>query len=537
NEYHTWTRVPVNFRAVNLGYTGALVWDAPPPKTGSNIALIPYITGSVSADKENNDGKLKGSFNGGIDGKFALSSKLNLDLTVNPDFSQVDVDVQQTNLTRFDLFFPERRFFFLENDDVFSSTGTPPARPFYSRRIGLDEDGNTIPILFGARLTGNITDKLRLGVMSMQTGEKNGNPSQNYSALTLSQRVLKRSTVRAYYLDHESFASADEIKENPLSKFGRNAGAEFSYSDEAGTVNAWAGYHKSFKPGIKNDDVFLNAGGGYFGKNLNAFIDYVGMGTNYYADMGFLRRIENYDAEKDSIIRYGYHSIFNEIGYSFYPKKGNINTHGFAFENFLALNPDGSFNERYNTIGYEINFKNTSSVSAGFTNNEVDLLFPTSFTDDEPLPKGRYHFNQVNAEYKSDTRKMFSYNAGISGGKFYNGDFSEISAGITFRSQPWLTVEMNAQYNKLSFPAPYGSANLFLLAPRIEINFSTSIFWTTFIQYNTQANNFNINSRLQWRYKPMSDLFIVYTDNYFTDPLFKNKSRSLVFKINYWLNM
>lgn len=537
NEFRTWTRIPVNFRAVDLGYLGAMVWDAPPPKPGSNIAVIPYITGSVSQNKEAANTNIKGTMNAGIDGKIAVSSKLNLDLTVNPDFSQVEVDEQQTNLTRFNLFFPERRFFFLENDDIFSATGTPPARPFYSRRIGLDDNGKTIPILFGARLTGNITDNLRVGVMSMQTGEKNDNPSQNYSAVTLIQRVLKRSSVKVYGLNHQSMASAEELKDEPLSKYGRNAGGEFSYSNEAGDINAWVGYHKSYKPGITNDNTFLNAGFGYFGRNLNAFIDYVGMGTNYYADMGFLERIENYDAEKDTVIRYGYHTIFSEVGYAFYPKKGNINQHGINTENFFALNPDGSFNERTNDISYEVNFKNTSSVSAGFNNNEAELLFPASFTDGDPLPKGRYHYNQYYAEYNSDNRKMFSYQFGLTTGKFYNGDFSEYTAGIIFRKQPWLSIEFNAQINRLSFPGTYGKEDLFLLAPRIEVNFSTNIFWTTFIQYNTQNNNFNINSRLQWRYKPMSDLFVVYTDNYFTDPFLKNKSRSLVFKMNYWLNM
>ena len=105
------------------------------------------------------------------------------------------------------------------------------------------------------------------------------------------------------------------------------------------------------------------------------------------------------------------------------------------------------------------------------------------------------------------------------------------------RKQPHVNVSVNAEYNKLIFPGEYGAAELFLLSPRVEINFSTALFWTTFLQYNTQRNNFNINSRLQYRFKPMSDLFLVYTDNYFTDPFFKNRNRAIVFKLNYWLNL
>lgn len=96
---------------------------------------------------------------------------------------------------------------------------------------------------------------------------------------------------------------------------------------------------------------------------------------------------------------------------------------------------------------------------------------------------------------------------------------------------------MTLQQARLHFPEPYGKNNLFLIAPRIEVNFTNNLFWTTFLQYNNQRNNFNINSRLQWRYKPMSDLFLVYSDNYFTDPFMKNKNRALVFKLNYWLNL
>ena len=130
-----------------------------------------------------------GKFNAGFDGKIAVTPSLNLDLTVNPDFSQIEVDRQVTNLTRFDIFFPERRTFFLENDDLFSAYGIPPIRPFYSRRIGLDNDGNTIPIIGGARLSGNLTKKTRIGIMNMQTLAKGDYAAQNYTAITFNQRV------------------------------------------------------------------------------------------------------------------------------------------------------------------------------------------------------------------------------------------------------------------------------------------------------------------------------------------------------------
>lgn len=536
NEFHTWTRVPVNFPGVDLGYLGSLIWDEPPPEPGSNIAIIPYITGSITDDKINNTG-IKADFNAGFDAKVALSSSLNLDLTVNPDFSQVEVDRQVTNLTRFSIFFPERRNFFLENSDLFSDYGIPPIRPFYSRRIGLDPDGNRIPIIAGARITGNIASKTRIGVMNMQTKASGNFAAQNYSAVTLQQQLLKRTTVKGYFFNRQAFFNDKHVMTDPLDKYGRNAGGEVYYQNEKGEWQGWLGYHHAMKPGITRNNSFLNAGGGYFGRNINSFIDYDGVGTNYYTDMGFVQRVENYDALLDTTIRQGFKQLYNENTYHIYPKKGKVNRHNIQLENFFVTNPDGTFNERTNSLSYNIVFKSTGEFETGIENHETNLKYYTGFTNAAPLPPGKYTYTQYGIGYNTDNRKKFSFGVGTSLGKFYTADFLEMAASVTYRSQPWFTLEMNVQYNNLDFPDPYGKENLFLLASRVEVNFSNNIFWTTFLQYNTQRNNININSRLQWRYKPASDFFLVYTDNYYSDPFLKNKNRAIVFKLNYWLNL
>ena len=169
--------------------------------------------------------------------------------------------------------------------------------------------------------------------------------------------------------------------------------------------------------------------------------------------------------------------------------------------------------------------------------NELNLLYPISFTGATPLPADRYHYSQALITYNGDTRKNFSYSATYSGGQFYNGIIHSILGSITLRSRPHLNLILQAEYDKLQFPHSYGSSELFLLSPKIEYSFNTKISWTTFMQYNTQANNFNINSRFQYRFKPMSDLYLVYTDNYFTTPLLQNKNRAIVLKVNYWLNL
>lgn len=537
NEYSTWTRMTVNFEFNDLGYTGALVWDKEPPPPGTNISFIPY---AISTNNINNqtDGKLLSTANAGFDAKIAVTPSLNLDLTANPDFSQVEVDRQVTNLTRFSIFFPERRNFFLENDDVFSSFGIPPIRPYFSRRIGLDNNAQPVPILGGARLSGNASKKTRIGLLNMQTGRTDDYAPTNYASAAVSHRVLERSLVKAYFNNRTSFMTEEEIAKNPLNRYGRNAGLELNFVDKPGVWQAWSGYHHSWKPGIRSHNVYWNAGGAYSGRNFSSVIDGGELGTNFYADMGFLQRIENYDAARDTTIRLGYRSVYNENNYTIYPKKGGINQHNIRLETFLVWNPDGSFNERFNSLSYDMGFKNTGSFSANLENWEINLLFPFRFgAGGAPFPVARYRFTQAELNYETDGRKTLAGEAGVRYGSFYNGTLLQLSAQGVYRVQPWGNFSVNVEYNRLQFPEPYASTTLFLISPRIEINFSTAVFWTTFLQLNTQNNNFNINSRFQWRFKPMSDLFVVYTDNYFTDPLFKNKNRALVLKLQYWLNM
>jgi hypothetical protein len=536
NEYGVWTNVPVNFPSYDLGYTGALIWDEAPPKPGSNAVLIPYVT--TQLDQNNQEQKnITHTPNAGFDAKIGLTSALNLDLTMNPDFSQIEVDNQVTNLTRFNIFFPERRTFFLENADLFSGFGIEPIRPFYSRKIGLDANGNKIPILFGARVSGNLAKNTRVGFMNMQTGRKDNYAPENYSALSIDQRVFKRSVIKGYVLNRQSFMREDEKRNNPLNEFGRNAGVEFNYSDLAGKWGGWATYHHSFKPNITTNNQYYNFGGSYNTRNISTFTDFTNVGTNYYADMGFIERIENYDAARDTLIRLGFKHMYNNFEYRIIPSSGKVARYTVTAENYIVINPDNRFNERNTNLQFGTQFKSTRNINVSLGNNHVQLIFPISFTGSTPIPVGEYRFNDINIKYQTDFRKPFSLSFAGGYGGFYNGTNASIRTGLTYRFPPKLTLNLNFQYNKLQFPELYGSTELFLITQRTEINFSTQVFWTTFFQYNTQRNNININSRLQYRFKPMSDLFIVYTDNYFTDPLFTNKNRALVLKLNYWLNL
>ena len=232
-EVTTWTHVPYVFRPNNLAFTGDLIWDTPPPKPGLNLAAIPYVIGNYGIEHQRDSALNRiGTSrdfgpNAGGDLKVALTPGLNLDLTLNPDFSQVEVDRQVANLSRFELFFPELRQFFLENRDLFGMFGFPDTRPFFSRRIGLAynpaaERYERVPILAGARLSGKVNDDWRIGALNMQTGKKefdasNALPSANFGVLTAQRRIFNRSTISGILVNKQNLhrSSATNKKSRP----------------------------------------------------------------------------------------------------------------------------------------------------------------------------------------------------------------------------------------------------------------------------------------------------------------------------------
>lgn len=533
NSYHTWSKVPLQFRSIDLGYTGSLIWDKAPAKQNGNVAFIPYINSSTNQDFETKT-PAEYKTNMGFDAKVAVTPALNLDVTVNPDFSQVEVDQQVTNVTRFSIRLPERRTFFLENADVFEDFGRGQARPFFSRRIGLDEDGNTIPILYGLRLSGNVDKKLRVGLMNIQTKANEIQSDQNYTAFAFHRQLFRRSTFKGYFLNQQAM-NGSEVN---YQKYSRNVGAEFTYFSQDGKVRAWGGYGQSFKPYISDDDQFYKWGVRYTTKKFGALYSSSTQGDNYYQDMGFLQRVNNYDAVRDTTIRMGYTSQTVNFDFRVFPKKEDTKWlyATWRASNSLYFNNDLSFNESDSRFSYTVSYNGRSELAFEWNHRIIDLLFPYSFTDQTPLPVKSYQFNSMEVSFTSDARKTFSYEVTGSYGGFYNGTRSNLMLSMKYRQQPWGSFGATMDFNDLRFPAPYGSRKIFLFGPRIEIGFSRNLFWTTFLQWNTQEDNFNVNSRLQWRFQPMSDVFLVYTDDYSLE-YFGPKNRSVVLKVNYWLNL
>ncbi len=533
NESHVWSPVPRQFDFTDPNFYGKLIWDEAPKKQGNNISMIPYATARLNQDHVSEDGATNVDYDFGGDAKVAISPTLNLDLTVNPDFSQVEVDRQVTNLTRFNIFFPERRQFFQENADIFNNFGQFAERPFYSRRIGLDAFGQTVPILYGARLSGNLNKTLRIGAFNMHTRGDEEQYGQNYSALSFQQRVLKRSSVKGIFLNRQSFDGTESVEND----FGRTLGGEFNYSTENGKWTVQTGYLQSLKEGISSKNAHRYGLFAYNGTNFRAFLGVQNMQEDYSADLGFTGRLFNFDPDNGTLERAGFTQFSNFLDYYHYPKDSKrVNVHWSGLENFVFLNADASLNEWYTRVRHFIFFKNTSQLRFRFNRIYVDLLYPFALTT-PALPKQDYLMHEFNIQLNTDRRKKLGFQTFVVYGQFYGGTKLTSQSTLTYRVQPWGNFALGFEQNAIRFPEPYTDLNLILATARMEINFSTNLFWTTFLQYNTQSDNFNINSRLQWRFAPMSDVFLVYTDNYDIAGMFGPKTRSVVLKVNYWLTL
>jgi len=541
-ERSTWSPIPRNFDIVNITFNKELIWDKPLEKPGSNVAIIPYVAGNSQRNYE--DGTpTETKIQAGGDAKIGIGPALNLDLTVNPDFSQVEVDEQVTNLDRFEIFFPERRQFFLENADLFANFGLENVRPFFSRRIGVARDSSTgqnvqNPIYGGVRLSGKINNNTRIGILNMQAGEDESIhlPSTNYTVATMQQKVFARSNIGVILVNKQAFQDSigGEFTSRP-NNYSRLAGLDYNLFSKDNRWNGKAFYHHSFNE-EKKDSAF--AFGGFLTYstlkwNVTAVTRHVG--ANYSPEVGFVRRTD---------IR----QLASTTYYNIYPSHGIVQSHGPGIDFDMVGNETYGFLDWDYNFLYRMRFKNTALLNIRLRKEYTYLFnpFDPSGTGGQELAANTSYENFLFiATFTSNARKRFYVDLSTRSGGYYNGNRINFIGILTYRYQPWGFTSINFSYNRIRLPDPYNDSNLIIIGPRFDFTFSRKVFWTTFIQYNNQINNLNINSRFQWRFKPVSDLFIVYTDNYFAES-FENgnaffigqpKNRALVLKLTYWLNL
>jgi hypothetical protein len=513
NEKSAWAPVPRQFPTASLAYTGVMKFDQPLPKPKTQISLIPYIFGSYANDYEAGTGaQYKKDF--GFDAKIGISSSMNLDLTYNPDFAQVEVDQQVTNIDRFELFFPEKRQFFLENSDLFSGFGGHSVTPFFSRRIGLDA-----PVLAGARLSGKIGNDWRIGFMNMTTQKTNTHLARNYSVASVQRKVFARSNFGFIFVDKEYM---DQPSDTTM--FNRVAGFDYNLASKN---NFWTGkfyYHRSFQP--ENPDKQFSQGTSltYSRKRIMLELVQNSVGENYNAEVGYVRRT-------------GYHFISPEFSYLFVPNK-KVVSHGIAVDFRYYFNPDFGKIEHENLYSYQFEFQNRSSLNFGYQDNFVELqedFDPTHISNTYLEAGTRYNFGGFFANYASTPKTLFNWSGEAAKGTFYNGNIQYILGQLGYRYQPYINFILNFNYTDIDLPGSFERAKFWLVGPKLDITFTDKIFWSTFVQYNEQLDNMNLNMRFQWRYQPVSDLFIVYTDNYIPGTG-NSRNRALVLKLTYWLN-
>ena len=533
NEYSVWAKTPLNQTIGNLGFMGKMVFETPLKKARNPISIIPYISGLAFKDFESISSA--SNFSLGGDAKIPIGNALNLDLTFDPDFSQVEVDDQVVNLTRFAIALPEKRQFFTQNDDLFKDFGsTRDVVPFFSRRIGVAKDleGNTIEnkIIYGARLSGKLNSNLRVGFLNIKTDEdvENEIASNLNTVFTLRQKVFDRSNISFFFLDQR--AVKDYTFMNNEERKNSVTGVEYNLASIDSKWSGRAFFHKSFTEGLNGDDQIVGMRLERNSLRHKAGMEWVHGGDDFRSNLGFFRRT-------------GFLKLSPEYTFRIYPKNPDITSYSFTQRGFFVYDTANDYlmTDRVFITTIRKSFLNFSSLSLDYTNRYIYLISdfnPTRSPEGIFLPSGTdYSYGDLELSYRSDQRKIFNLDSKVSYGTFYNGTKFTIENEIKWRKQPIVNASMILNFNAIKLPEPYTSKKIWLVSPKIDFTFTKTISWTTFIQYNSQGENLGINSRMQWRFAPLSDLFLVYNDNYISTDNFSPRYRSFNLKLTYWINI
>jgi len=524
NQSSTWSPVPRGFNVARMTEFGSLTFRQA-PHSSLNVAAIPFVTANRSQTKGEN---AEYGYDYGADFKFALTSSLNLDVTVNPDFSQVDVDVQQINLTRFSLFFPERRTFFLENADLFANNGFRKIRPFFSRKIGLNQ-GSLIPINAGIKLSGKVGPELRVGALAVQTDEvsSEGVRKQKYGTLSLQKQVFKTSNIGMILVHRQGVDSND---------FNTVGGLDFNFQSPNGRWRGKAFYHQSFENEKKKDSYAHATWLRYNDTKLVAMWNHEYVNKNYRTDVGFVPSTNYYDPVADSIHKITYWRLEPELRYVFQRDGAILNNWQTSVYHSTYFDSAFSTLEMYQQHTLEFNFQDLKSIKIFHSVGKDNFLYPANLLRNasEFFPDSNYINHRFGANFRSNYRKPLNGLIEAQYGQFYLGNSLTVRGELKYRVQPFANFALTANYNRFYLDSKYGDNELVLIGARSEFSMTTQIYLINFIQYNTQAENVNINTRLQWRFRPMSDLFVVHSMNY--TPEFEGKNNSLVFKFVYWFN-
>ena len=527
-EFSLWNKVPINQNAFDLAFFGNLIFDIPLGKSKTQITVIPYTSGIHTNDFNSNINYNDIVFGG--DAKVTIGNGMNLDLTFNPDFSQVEVDDQIINITRFEINLPEKRQFFIQNSDLFSSFGdSRDSRTFFSRRIGVgkDENGNTIEnkISAGLRLSGKISKNTRLGVLNMYTNEdpKNNIKANTNSVIALQQKLFSRSNLSLLFINRQNTAK------NELD-YNRVIGVDYNLLSKDGVWDGKFYFHNSFSTLTKTNPFSTGFTLSYNTRNNSIYSKVIRLGEGFESDLGFIRRkgiFKNYFRYerrfwlKNKKIRSI--NVISSLAYIDKPENESLIT------------------DRNYRLGLQFDFNSMAGIDISLRKNYThleDSFNPLRSFAINPLPaNSNYNYSYLEFGYKNDQRKKISYRFEFNNGDFYNGKRMSLRTQFNYRFEPVFQSSFNLSINKISLPEFYGDGRLLLATSKFNLTFNKSLFWMNYLQYSNVSKNFGINSRLQWRFAPLSDLYIVFNDNYLYENSLIPSLRSISFKLSYWLDL
>jgi hypothetical protein len=493
-------------RGINILSTAATLVGIETPARSLNLELKPYAIASLATDRAaavpfSNEADA----NIGFDFKYGLTRSLTADLTVNTDFAQVEEDVQQINLSRFSLFFPEKRDFFLEgagnfNFGVLGTGGGPQGGGsdvptlFFSRRIGLS-NGQTMPVRVGARVTGRVAG-YEIGLLNIQTGEKAeaGASSTNFTAARVRRNVFRRSNLGALMTLRRPGSSGEQN-----AAYGADANLRF-YENISSSLYL-AGTATENTEG--DDDLSYRANFEYAPDRWGFLVQHLKVGSTFDPQMGFLRRR---DFRTSSV----------NTRYSPRLKHPVIRVLRWTANYDYTTNAAAAVVENRDFQGaFGVDFQNSDSLSVTYDRNYEFLPKNFPIARSVMVPRGAYDYQSVSGQYSMGNQRKVSGAVSASRGSFYNGTRStggfsgRVSISSRFVLEPGITL------NRVALPFGDFSANL--LTTRVVITPSPRMQLASLLQYNASAKAFTSSVRLRWEYTPGSDLFVVYSDGRDTD--------------------
>ncbi|MGQ0734343.1 MAG: DUF5916 domain-containing protein [Acidobacteriota bacterium] len=525
NELSLLRRIPAGrgMQSVMQASLAATVVGIEAPAGGRNLEIKPYAISELTTNAAATPPVSNAlSANAGLDVKYGLTENLTADFTYNTDFAQVEADEQQVNLTRFSLFFPEKREFFLENQGTFSFGGVPTTGMqagtteapvlFYSRRIGLDR-GLAVPIEAGGRVTGR-AGRYSIGVLNIQTGraDASGSPPTNFSVVRLKRDLLRRSSVGLLA------TARSDMPGGPGLNLAYGLDGTFGFFNDLAINTYWA---RTRTEGLDGDDTSHRVQLDYAGDRYGVQVEHLAVGDHFNPEVGFLRR--------DDMRR-----TFGQLRFS--PRLvQHQSIRKLSWMGSLAYveNGAGHLETRQQSGEFAVEFQNSDRFNLTYTANYEVLPRPFPIARDVTLPVGAYRFDILQAGFSLGQHRTLSGNLVAEVGSFYDGRKTSVSFSRgRLNVTPAFSMEPSYSVNWVDVLA--GAFTSHLVGSRLTYTRTPLMFVSALVQYSSASNTVAANVRLRWEYRPGSEVFVVYNEERDTGvsgfPVTAN--RSFIIKIN-----